>query len=91
MRPSARLGVELHTESAVFRMFDALAGVIVQVNVSGLAIPAKGLEVDGKAVVLRRDLDTSRLEVLDRLIESAMTEFELEALASQCEGENLMA
>ena len=47
--------------------------------------------IDGEAVVLGRDLDLVRGEVLHRVVAAAMAELQLERLPAQRQAEDLMA
>ncbi len=47
--------------------------------------------VDREAVVLRRDLDRARLQILHRMIRAAVAELELERLRAAGQAEQLMA
>ena len=69
----------------------AFHGLVVQVDVGRLQFGRKIVQVDGKAVILRGDLDPVGQIIEDRLIRSTMAELELEGLAAQGNPQKLMA
>lgn len=66
-------------------------GIIVEVDVGDFQIIGKGIRIDGEAVVLGGDGDGFGLEVLDRVVCAAVTEFEFESFAAECAGDDLVA
>src|SRR6185436_803674 len=69
VRPRRSFRVVLHREHRPLAMAKAFARVVVEVHVARLpAAPGDGLGVDREAVVLRRDLDLVRGEVLHRMV-----------------------
>lgn len=66
-------------------------GIVVEVDVGDFQIIGEGIRIDGEAVVLGGDGDGFGLEVLDRVVCAAVTEFEFESFAAECAGDDLVA
>ena len=49
-------------------------GVVVEIHVRDLDIGREGMGLNCEAVIVRRDLDLSSRQVLDRLISTAVSE-----------------
>src|SRR5882724_10780817 len=81
----------LHREYRLRAVTQAFDGLVVEIDVRDLDIFRQRRRIDGKAVVLRCDLDLARLEIFDRVVRAAMTELQLEGLAAKRETENLVA
>ena len=64
--------------------------VVVQVYVRYFDVGGKRVGVDGEAVVVRGDLYTAGLQVLDRLVAAAVAELQLECLGAECLAYQLM-
>src|SRR5437867_3387477 len=90
MRPGRCLRMVLDAEDGLFGVAHPFDGLIIQVNAIHLQIAWQRFWINGKAVILRSDFDFAALQILHRLIRSAMAKLQLECLASQCEAENLM-
>lgn len=65
-------------------------GLVVEIEVGNFDFGRERIGSDGKAMVLGGDADFPALQILDRLIGSAMTELELEGATSKGEGDDLM-
>ena len=63
---------------------------VVQVGVRDLDVRGEPLRIDRIAVVLRRDLDAARAEVLDGLVPASVAELELERLRAHRDPEDLV-
>ena len=72
-------------------MAQPLDGPVVQARVRDLDAGRQRARLDGEAVVLRRDLDAARLEVLHRVIAAAVAELELERPSAERQREHLVA
>ncbi len=75
-------------QPAVAEPFDR---VIVQIDMGDLNFGAKGIRVDGKAVILRGDFYPAGRKVLYGLISTPVTKFEFECFPPECPAQNLMA
>lgn len=58
-------------------------GVVIEVDVGDLDIRRQRLAVNREAVVVRSYLDLAGVEVLDRLVAAAVSEFELVRFAAE--------
>src|SRR5213596_2840623 len=78
VRPRAGLGVVLHAARRHLERADALDRAVVEVDVGQLDRADRRLDAlarlarDGEAVVLRRDRDPARAQVLDRVVGAAV-------------------
>jgi hypothetical protein len=70
-------GMILHGEDRFFAMTESFDGSVVQIHVSDFKIWRAGdlvfTALDGEAVILRRNQDSSRRDFLDWMISAAMT------------------
>ena len=66
---------------------EALERPVVQVAMRRLDLGGQRGGVDRKAVVLRRDRNVPRLQVLDRMVRPAVPELQLEGLRAEREAE----
>src|SRR5947208_1523424 len=83
-RPRVGLGVVLDGEDRHLPMGHPFHGAVVQVHVGDLEFRLRqGRRIDGKAVVLRGDVDPAGAEVLHRLIPAAVPELQLERLPAE--------
>ena len=73
----------LNTENGFRSMAKPFHGLIIQVSAVDAHLRRKLIRINGEPVVLCRDLDPSRLVVLDRLITAPMTKLELECLCPE--------
>src|SRR3989442_9016515 len=65
---------------------------VIEINVGDLDFRGvQGFRIERKPVVLRRDLDLTGAEILDRMVRAPMPEFELERFPPQRKPEQLMA
>jgi len=67
MRPGRGFGVVLHAERRIIAVPDAFDRLVVQAAMSHFQMAGQRSFVDGKAVVLRSDLNRPRVESLHRL------------------------
>src|SRR5215203_291596 len=97
VRPRPRLRVVLDAAGRHVEQPDPLDRPVVEVDVRELGLaevglqPPAGLAADREAVVLRRDRDAPRAQVLDRVVAAAVREPELERLEPDGLGEQLVA
>src|SRR3954452_4064946 len=106
VRPRSGLGVVLDRAARHVEQLEALDRPVVEVDVAELGPAEIGLPLDGlvgvdrlravgpehrEAVVLRRDLDLARRQVLDRVVGPAMAERQLERLQADRAAEQLVA
>ncbi len=75
VRAGGRFGVILHAEGGHFEVVEALDRFVVEAAVGDLQKIGERLFLDREAVVLRRDLDRARFEVLHRMVRAAVAEF----------------
>src|SRR5579871_4449343 len=85
-----RFRMVLHAENGLGLVPHSLNSLIVQIDTIHFHLARKRLRVDGEAVVLRRNLHTASLQIFNRLVGAAMSEFEFESLASQSQSQNLV-
>ena len=71
------------------RDFKTFEGVVVEVAVRDDDVIRQGSFVDDIAVVLRRNVDAARADVLDRMVSTAMAKGQFAALAAQGQAEHL--
>jgi hypothetical protein len=88
MRAGCRFGVILHAEDRPLALAKAFDGLIIQIEMRQLEL--LGQLRDGEAVVVRRDLDFAREEVLDGLVRSAVSELQFVRARAQGQTQNLM-
>src|SRR5690606_41687561 len=80
----------LDAERSEARRFEPFARAVVQMQVRGVGDAAQRLDIDDEAVILRRDLDAPRLQILHRLIETPVAELQLVGVATEREREELV-
>ncbi|MEY3111178.1 MAG: ATP-dependent helicase RecG [Actinomycetota bacterium] len=90
MRTGARLRVVLHAEGSVPDDLHSFVGLIVQVSVRDFRDVTQRLRIDTEVVILARDFHSSRAQVAHRMVGTVMTEGQLEGLAAEREGQQLM-
>ena len=104
MGARGRLGVILHGKNRVIDRGQSFNRVIIQTEMRHQNLTERCFDDrqlcrhltdrmghgDSKIVVLRRDLDSSRAEIHDRMVRPMMAELQLIRLKSQRETENLM-
>src|SRR3954463_4991943 len=97
VRPRASLRVVLDAGRRDVEQPEPLDGAVIEVHVRELGGAEVGLDLppdlpgDREAVVLRRDRDPPRREVLDRVVRAAVAERELERVEPGRTGQQLMA
>src|SRR5713226_1274572 len=92
VRSRRGLGMVLHREHRPLAVPQSFARAVVEVDVTRFpAVLRHGVRIDGEAVVLRRDLDLSRCEVLHGMVCAVMAERQLVRAAARGEPEDLMA
>src|SRR5687768_4243720 len=80
VRPRRRLGVVLHREDWLVEVTEAFDGSVVEIEMRHADVRRQRVGIDGEAVVLRRDLDLARAQILHGVIGAAMAELQLEGL-----------
>ena len=91
VRAGAGLGVALETERGAIGAGKALQAPVKKRHVRDTGRCGQGLHIDGEAVILARDHDASRLEILHGMVRAVMPEFHLEGLRAACEAQQLMS
>src|SRR5581483_2422546 len=81
----------LPTENRFMLMTHAFNALIVEVNPVDGDFRRQTFRVNGKAMVLRGNLDFAGFKIFDRLIGAAMAKFELEGFAAKSLAEDLVA
>src|ERR1041385_3411004 len=81
----------LHAENRLRLVPETFDSLIVKVDAINENVGGQCLRLHGKAMILRRDFNAARSEILDRLIGTAMAEFKFERLAPERLPENLVA
>ena len=81
----------LDTKNGLRPMPQSLDRLVVQVDPVDDHIGRHGGRIHGESVVLGRDLNPARLQVLDRLIATAMAKLEFECPSTKCLAENLVS
>src|SRR5919108_5112230 len=89
MRPWRGPRVILDGEDGQLPVTHPFDCTVVQIQVRHFDLGWQALRINGKAVILRRDLDLTRGQMHDRLIATTMTELEFIRLAPQCQPKNL--
>src|SRR5438552_12567389 len=91
VRSRRGLGMILHREHRPLAVSQSLARAVVEVDVTRLpSVLRHGVRIDGEAVVLRRDLDLPRREVLHGVVRAVMAERQLVRATAGGEAEDLM-
>ena len=90
MRTGGRFRVVLNTEGHRFRIGKSLGSPVVEVFVGRLAMPGDGSGNDDKTVILRCNLNLSRLFLPHRLVDAVMAEFQFFRFPSGGLSEDLM-
>jgi hypothetical protein len=85
VRTSRGFGVVLDAKGGKLFVSNSGDGIVVKVPVGDFQAIRQGRLVDGKAVVLRSDFDASGSALKDRLVGTAMTEFEFKGLGPASE------
>src|SRR5208282_5729593 len=81
----------LHAKEWQRAMPDALVRVIVQVQVRHLNLARRQrVRIHAEAVILSRDLHLTGEQILDRMIRTVMSEFQLERLSAEGEATQLV-
>ena len=83
--------VVLNRKDRVLGRARALYRLVVEVNVSDLGVGRQILAISRKAMVLSRDVDLARAEVLDGLVAASVSKLELISRATTSVGEQLVA
>ena len=87
----AGLGVVLHAERVGVAGGEALADAVVEVDVGQVGDAGQRVDRDREVVVLRRDLDRPRREVLDGVVGAVVAERQLDRRAAERPGQQLVA
>ena len=85
------LGVVLHRKRRQRRVTDAFDRVVVEIDVRHLEALRNRLGQHREVVVLGRDLDRPRLQVLHRMVAAPVAEFQLIGLGTAGQANHLMA
>src|SRR4051794_936287 len=72
-------------------MSHAFDGAVVQIDVGDFHLFRQRVRIHSEPMILRRDRDLARPQILHRLIPAAMPEFQLEGPSAHGEPKNLMA
>ena len=91
MGPGGGFRVILDTENWPASVNQAFHGVVVKVDSIHQNILGQGIRIDGKTVILRSDFYRTRFKIFNRMICSAMAEFEFESSSSYCLCEYLVS
>ena len=91
MRTGRCLGMKLNGPHVLTAMTDPCNRSVIQMPVSHLQIIRQSLFLHGVSVILRSNENTSAPKVLNGLIGSTMTKFQLEGAGSESQRENLVA
>ena len=91
VRAGCGFRVILHTEQRQVPVAQAFERIVVQVDVRQFDFAiGQRVRIDGKVVVVRRDLDLPGPQLLHRMISAMMSEFQLEGFAAQRNSRQLM-
>ena len=91
VRARRGLGMILHAEDRLAAVTKSLQRLIVQIHVGNFDVAlVERIRVDGETVVVRRNFDTLREPVDDRVIGAAMPELQLVGFAAESQSENLV-
>src|SRR4051794_16234883 len=92
MRSRRRLGVVLDGEHGLALVPETFERLVVEVDVRVFDIVrVQRIGIDCEAVILRRDLDASAAQILDRMIAAAVSELQLVRAAAERQAEELVA
>ena len=84
VRAGAGLRVILHAEQGQIAMTKTFQGRVVQVHVRQLDFGLRqGIGIDGKIMIVRCDLNLTRVQLLNRMIPAMVAEFQLEGFPTQ--------
>src|SRR5579864_692745 len=90
MRTGRGFGMVLNGKNRQFLMSESLDSLVIEVQMSQFAAIGHRVPPYGKAVILGSDLYFSGLQVLHRMICSAVTEFQFIGFASECKRKKLI-
>ncbi len=85
MWAGTRLGVPLKTEYGPIHKGNSLQAAIEQGAMCRLHTLRQTGLVNGKAVILARDQDLPRREILNRVVRAVMTKLHLDCFRAKCE------
>lgn len=91
MRPGRGFGVILNAGEGMFLVLQPFNRLVVQVYVGDSDVAFERIGIHGEAVILGSYLHLSGFKVFNRLVSSAMPEFEFEGLSSECETQDLVS
>src|SRR5437764_10069371 len=78
MRSGRSFGMILHTENRQFLVTHSFDCAVVQVDVGYFNLGGERLRIHRETMILRGDRHFASMQIFDRLIRAAMTEFQLE-------------
>src|SRR5690348_3937050 len=90
VRTGARLGVSLETERRAIRQCETLQAAVEERHVSDACVRGKRRGIDGEAVILARDHDAARVQILHRMVRAMMAELHLHGLRAHRESQQLV-
>ena len=83
MRTRRSLRMVLHTKQRQIPVPHAFQRVVVQINVRQFDFTLRQrIRIDGEIMVVRRDLDLPRVQLLHRMISAVMSKLQLEGLSA---------
>ena len=91
MRSGRSLRMILNAENRLAFVSHAFDGPVVQIDAIDRNIGRQGGGIDREAMVLRSDFNFAGLQILHRLVRTAMSEFQFECLAAKRLSQNLMS
>ena len=92
MRTGPRFGVILNRKHRQAAMAHSFQTAIVQIEVRQFnVVQVQAVRINREAVIVGRDFAFAAAVIFDRLIASAMTEFQLEGFSAESQSQNLMS
>ena len=91
VRPGEASGWYCTQNTGLRGVLQTLDRAVVQVEVRHFDVVRHRCRIDGKPVILRRDLDLAGSQLLDGMVRAAVPELQLEGLRAHRQAEDLVA
>src|SRR6476469_6289921 len=91
MRTRRGLGMILHAEQRQIPVPHAFERVVVQINVGQFDFTLRQrIGIDSEVVVVRRNLDLPRVQLLHRMVSAVMSKLQLKSFPTESDSSELM-
>ena len=89
--PRSSFRVMLHGENRVLGAADAFDRMVVEINMSDFSVIGQGGIIGGKTMVLRCNGNLAGAKIFNRVVSSAVSEFQFESPSTKAMREDLVA